>query len=313
MVSLSDIFQDDDEIEDRVSELKESVRPSADLVYDLVHWLENGKTEPPRKPGLHCSSLWKTCARVPLLEKKYASSLVVEEIKAGNRLTFDMGHALHDMMQNAYLGPLGRLYGEWKCIKCQKIVHKGTMPQDCPECKVPWRNPKDGVQNIVYSELFVHDEELDYCGHCDGVLIGRSGKRRVFEFKTKSKSQFATLRGPDTPHITQVHAYMNGLGLDEAIILYWDKGSQCDWSRDDDGRWHAGNVHLKAFDVKFDQGLWVAMSKRIKLYHEAKEKAASLPIVQLEDIMAYKRVCTHASCDLAKSCSVTKQCFSLPS
>lgn len=310
MVSLSDIFDEsNDESKAIASALAESANPAQDLVDDLIFWLENVKTELPRKPGLHASSLWKTCARKVLLEQIHADHLVIEEIKAGSRMTFDMGHALHDLIQNVYLGPFGRLFGNWKCLNCQKIVANGTMPKDCPSCSLPWRNGEDGTRNLVYDEPFVHDEKLKYCGHCDGILLDRTGtKKRVFEFKSKSASQFRTLRRPESSHVIQVHAYMNGLGLDEAIILYWDKGSQCDWSRDSDGGWHAGIPHLKSFLVPFDKVLWAAMTRRIEEHHAASKL---LPTVTTDDVMKFKRVCTHSGCDLAKACAVSTYCFAL--
>lgn len=320
MASLTDIFPDEPEEdepiinEDLIEEITDSDNPARDLIDDLVGWLEHGKTEPPRAPGLHCSSLWKTCARKILLETKYADEIKQEVIKAGSRMTFDMGHALHDMMQNNYLGAFKRIWGDWKCLRCQDIVHRGTLPEACPKCDLAWRDAKDGSHNIIYAELFVHSEELDYCGHCDGILLGRgkSPKHRVFEFKTKSKAQFKTLRSPDTSHIVQVHAYMYALDMDEAVILYWDKGSQCDWSRDDEGNWLAGDPHLKAYTVKFDNDLWAQISIRIRDYHKAAKLAQSLPTISAADITKFPRLCTYRKCDLALSCPVSAQCFRLP-
>ncbi len=313
MGSLFDIFDGASEAEEIATVLAESANPANDLVEDLCHWLEHGKTEPARAPGLHCSSLWKTCARRPPLEHMYANYLTTEVIKAGSRMTFDMGHSIHNLIQNGYLGPFKRLYGEWKCLVCQDIIHKGIMPDACPKCDIPWRNEKDGDQNIVYSELFVKDDALNYCGHCDGVLLGRDNKtKRVFEFKTISKSQYGSLRQPKSAHVMQVHAYMNGLGLKEAVVLYWDKGSQCDWSRDPDGSWISGKPHLKSFLVKWDDELWNAMVKRIHDYHAATELVRTLPTVGTDTVMQFPRVCTHDGCDMARDCPVARWCFGLP-
>jgi hypothetical protein len=311
--SLADIFggvpKDEDEDEAPRRLVAESANPAWDFVKDLAHWLEHGKTEPPRKPGLHASSLWKTCARIPLLSKQHVLSL--EPIKAGQRMTFDVGSALHFWMQNDYLGPMGRLWGDWKCLRCQKVVAQGTMPEHCPECDAPWRS-RDGCYNINYSESFVQDRELDYCGHCDGLLLDRTlQKKRVFEFKTISKSQYGGLHEAKAAHVIQVHAYMHTLDLQEAIVLYWDKGSQCDWSRTD-GKWIAGPPHLKAYLIRFSSSLWGAMVARIKDYHRANERAQSLPVVSDKDVMQFPRVCTHAKCDLAGECDYRNFCFRLP-
>jgi hypothetical protein len=284
---------------------------AADFREDFLFWLENGKTEPPRKPGLHCSSLWKTCARVPLIEKKYSKYLAIEQLVAGQRLTYDVGHSLHHLVQNSYMGPFGRLWGKWKCLACQEITHEGTMPQSCPKCDAPWRNEDDGSQNIVYDELFVENDTLKYCGHCDGILITRSGKKVVFEFKTISKSQYGGLREPKHEHVMQVHAYMAALGFDVAIILYLDKGSQADWRKLSDGTWSCKNPHIKVFQVRFDKQIWEPMIERIKDYHRADERAKALPIVEIEHINEFSRVCSFRKCDLANDCHVRDLCFAI--
>lgn len=281
-----------------------------DFKEDFLNWIVNGKTDSPRAPGLHCSSLWRTCPRVPLLKKKYAEYLTVEKLSAGQQLTFGVGHALHDLMQNTLLGPFGRLWGDWKCLSCQETTHKGTMPEVCAKCGVKWRDEKDGIQNIVYSELFVADDVLKYCGHCDGVMLSRAGEKFIFEFKTISKSQYGGLRQPKHEHVIQVHAYMNALGIDQAVILYLDKGSQADWRKKPDG-WTCTNPHLKSFLVKFDSSVWEPVIDRIRDYHKADETAKRLPVVTVEDINAFDRVCTHKGCDLAGDCDVRDLCFAI--
>jgi len=283
---------------------------AAELREDLLHWLVHGKTEPPRAPGLHCSSLWKTCPRIPLLEAKYAKYINVEIDSAGQRMTYDEGHALHDLIQNSYMGPFGRLWGKWKCLSCQEIAHEGTMPQACPKCDVPWRNEADGIQNIVYSELFVVDDILKYCGHCDGILLTRAGNKVVFEFKTISPSQYKGLKQPKHEHIVQCHAYMNALGLKRSIVLYWDKGSQADWKKLADG-WSCKNPHIKLFEVKFNETLWADVSKRIQDYHRADKRAKELPVVEEAHINEFARICTHRQCDMANDCHVSDLCFTI--
>lgn len=282
-----------------------------ELREDLLHWLVHGKTEPPRKPGLHCSSLWTTCPRVPLLEKKYAKFLMIEQDSAGQRLTYDVGHALHDMVQNAYMGPFGRLWGNWKCLRCQEVTHQGLMPEACPKCAVPRRDAVDGFQNILYAEMFVSDENLMYCGHCDGIVLSRAGNKFVFEFKTISKAQYEKLRAPKHEHVIQCHAYMNALGLRQAVVLYLDKASQADWKKMPDGTWISPNPHVKVFLVNFDQKLWESMSRRIREYHQADAVAKKLPVVEIEDINKFARVCTHKTCDLAAECRVREYCYAI--
>jgi len=318
-VDLSDIFGDDpDETSPDTPNIQLLDGNFADdLREDFLNWLVNGKgEEPPRAPGLHCSSLWRTCPRVPLLEKKYAEYLRVEKETPGQRLTYDVGHALHAMMQNGYLGEFGRLYGNWVCLSCSPgednepvIVHEGTLPRKCPKCSAPWRYT-DGTNNLIYAEMFVEDNVLKYCGHCDGIMLSREGHKFVFEFKTISPSQYKGLKQPKYEHIVQCHAYMNALGLDHAVVFYLDKGSQADWRKLADG-WISPNPHIKVFLVKFDHELWGSMRERIEEYHKADEIAKKLPVVEIDDINKFARVCTHKGCDMAGDCSARDMCFAI--
>jgi hypothetical protein len=320
-VDIQDLFDVEDELPPKKEIARAAVATeeaptlvdgniAAELREDFLHWLEHGKTDPPRAPGLHCSSLWKTCPRIPLLEKKYAEFLKIEKNSPGQQLTYDVGHALHHWVQNAWMGPFGRLWGNWKCLSCQKITHEGPMPQVCPQCDVIWRNDEDGSQNIVYDELFVVNEQLKYCGHCDGIFLTRAGNKVVFEFKTISKSQYGGLKQPKHEHIIQVHAYMAALGLKDAIVFYLDKGSQADWRKLPDG-WSCKNPHIKVFHVKWDDGIWGSMVKRIEEYHRADKRARDLPVVEIEHINEFARVCTHKKCDMANDCGVRDLCFAI--
>jgi len=313
-MDLLDVFGEDEDYttEDAPTKPEEPEKNIAhEFRADLLDWLVAGKIDPPRAGGLHCSSLWKTCARVPLLEAKYAAYIRIEPNSAGQQMTYDVGHALHDLIQNKYVGPFGRLWGEWKCLPCREITHKGLMPKACPKCEAPWRDDADGIQNIVYSEMFVKDDTLDYCGHCDGILLSRRGKKAVFEFKTISKSQYGGLRAPKPEHVIQVHAYMASLGLDEAVILYWDKGSQADWRKLSDGTWSCTNPHLKVFGVQFDSTIWGGVSVRIRDYHKAEDMVKRLPTIEIEHINQFTKICSHKKCDLACDCHVRDLCFAI--
>ena len=185
------------------------------------------------------------------------------------------------------------------------------MPKKCPKCDVVWRNEVDGIQNILYDEVFVEDKELDYCGHCDGIMISRAGKKFVFEFKTISPSQFKKLKQPKHAHVVQTHAYMNALRLKQAVVLYLDKGSQADWKKLSDGTWISPNPHIKSFTVKFDDELWATLVTRINEYHKAAKTAKALPTVEIEHINEYPRPCTHKGCDMAGDCGVRDMCFAI--
>lgn len=308
-MELIDIFGDIDDEEFDVP-TQNSLEDIADQIKaDFLDYLENRHPEKERKPGLHCSSLWKTCARARVLAAKHADELPPPETpNAVERMTYDEGHALHDLMQTGY-GQWGRIQGDWKCLRCQKIVFTGAQPKTCPLCGLDYRDRIDGSANIVYIETGV-ENDLGYVGHRDGLLVSRCGKIRGFEFKSISKSQFRDLKEPKWAHVIQAHAYMATEDYDEYVIWYWDKASQGDWEKHD-GRWVSKNPHLKIYIVPFNDKLWQRMEKRIRDYHAAGELIEKTDRDKLTGT-EFPRVCPARSCELAGECSVRDFCFERP-
>ncbi len=285
----------------------------------------------PRKPGLHASALGKVCARRNLLLAAFGTNTVPNS--AGNYFTYDMGHALHFWWQERYLGPKQELWGDWMCVACAcktcngtktykvdgqtlrcdtcrssgRKVTRGLMPMNC-ECGVPWQDA------IRYMELPVVDEELDYCGHTDGIL-NHKPKQRLFEFKTIGPSEYDKLsKGPKEEHVIQAHAYMGPLGLDEAIIVYQNKGSQCKWSVNMFGQFVAGEPKVIPFLVRYDQDLWDGVVVRIHDHHRSMALLDNLEKggrPTRMDIAQFGRVCENAKCELAQRCPVSRECFTL--
>lgn len=289
-----------------------------------------------RKPGLHASGLGKVCGRRLLVIEAFGATQVPNT--AGNYFTFDMGHALHFWWQERYLGPRQELRGDWMCVACpcptckgkktikrdgQKLacvacretgrkVTTGLMPLSCG-CGVPWQDA------VRYLELPIVNVELGYVGHCDGVLTHKP-KERLFELKSMSPSEYekwcecATPK-PKPDHVVQAHAYMGPLGLDEALIVYVNKGSQCKWKVDRCGQFVAGEPKVMPFLIKWDQALWDDIESRILDYHRAveilsnsKSNGKRLPRAAIETL---PRVCDDMKCDMAQRCPVTRECFSL--
>lgn len=277
-------------------------------VKELSQWLEGdyGKlVHPAREPGLHASGLYKTCGRRVMLLEVFPTAEV--SLKAGNHLTYDVGHAMHFWWQHRYLGPKGELWGDWECLGCKTIV-KGFMPLNCP-CGAPWQDA------IRYHELEVRDTVLGYVGHSDGIIVDKNGVRRVFEFKTVNPTEYPELRAAKWEHVIQAHAYMRCLGTQEALIVYLDKGRQCDWTVSSALGFQAGAPHVKAFVVPFDPVIWNPIEERIKVHHEAVThlqqilSAGKRPAQS--DVSRFKRVCDGPRCETAKNCPVAKQCFAL--
>lgn len=317
--------------------------PVKEWFADLQTWLANdynNLVHPTRAPGLHASGLGKVCGRRSMLINAFGSS--EPPFSAGNYFTFDVGHSLHYWWQHRYLGPKQELIGDWACMACPcpdcdaqihkkkalttearkriyeqcktcrgtgRKVTRGFMPLNC-SCGVAWQ---DAIQ---YLELPVENKELGYVGHTDGILAHKP-KHRVFEFKTASPSEYEKIEGsgPKTEHVIQAHAYMGPLGLDETIIVYENKGSQCKWSVNMFGQFEAGEPKIKPFLIKYDHDLWAKIVARIHDHHKAEE---ILKLLVAEgrragraEIASFPRVCDSNRCDLAERCPVSRECFQL--
>ena len=283
---------------------------------DAVKWLENfgiwleeayQKTvHHERLPGLHASSLYETCGRKEMLLALLKPG--PEKLRAGQLATFDVGHMMHWWWQHRYLGPKQELWGQWYCAGCN-LTTTGFMPLNC-SCGRDWRSAMN------YKELSVEDKELGYTGHTDGILVDRmSGVRRVFEFKSISPSEYKDLSKPKYAHIIQAHAYMRRLGTVETLIVYQNKGSQCEWKMSETGELTPGKLNIKAFIVKFDPALWTKVEGMI---HDRATALAELNLL-LKDgtpvseghVCSQKRICETKRDDAAKYCPVRNQCFNL--
>jgi hypothetical protein len=259
---------------------------------------------------LRGSGLYKLCPRREALLCVHPHHDRHETIDIGTRLTFDVGHALHWWWQNRYLGPMGRLWGDWYCQRCGEVTVTGAMPETCSTCN-------GGRSLFVYQEKLVVDDKLRYSGHPDGLLleepgIGRDGKPRfVFELKSISSSGFSGLGSePQWAHVVQVHAYMRLVGVYEALIVYADKGKQCDWTINLEG-FHAGRPHVRVFHVRYDASFWAEIEQRIKDHWRARALMTLEEAPTEEDAAAFARVCSHSRVQLARECPCKEPCWRL--
>ena len=304
----------------------------------LTTWLEgrySSTVHDDRAPGLHASGLGKLCGRRRFLAAIFGENHIPHT--AGNYFTFDVGHSLHWWWQERYLGPKQELWGDWVCMGCpcpgcgravsqpgvtrelrrevtQRCgacrgtggkVTRGLMPLDC-ECGKPWQVA------VHYLELPVVNKELSYVGHADGIL-NHKPKRRLFEFKTISPSEYDKLKGPQAEHIIQMHAYMQPLGLEEAIIVYENKGSQCKWKVNMFGQFEALEPKITPYLIKFDDEVWNGIVARIKEDHRARiclqEIMDSGKQPTRLDVAKFPRTCEDKKCNLAARCPVSRECF----
>jgi hypothetical protein len=305
--------------------------PAQEWLHDFTSWLENSyeKTvHATRAPGLHASDLPSVCARRELIYETFGKP--AKKTRAGNALIYGFGHAMHFWWQNRFLGPKQELWGDWLCTACPcilcgnsdlsskpepncKICHgagrkitRGFMPMEC-ECGLPWQD------TIRYMEVMVENKELGYVGHTDGI-IRRNSQEFVFEFKTDGEKYYAEREAPELKHIIQAHAYMGPLQINKALIVYQNKGKQCEFTRNG-SEWTAGAVNIKPYFISFDPVIWGPIEQRVKDHHEARAYIQQIlddgRKFNRDDIAKFRRVCDSPKCQLARDCPVASQCFSL--
>lgn len=166
--------------------------------------------EPSRvgSPMLHASQLFGLCTRQVLLARAL-KEVPQSVVPVTDRVRWDQGSAIHDLVRERYLGPMGVLYGEWRCAKCEGIT-TGAMPKRC----------RCGGRRLLYEEREVKNEELGIVGHLDGLEQRPGAGLGVLEIKTIDGALFKMLKQPQPEHTFRTHVYMWLAGLQWGRILY---------------------------------------------------------------------------------------------
>ena len=210
-----------------------------------------------------------------------------DDVDAGLNLTFLHGTALHWAVQNQLLGPMGILYGTWKCERCLALYgaqREGraedwavAMPKECA-C---------GAREFTYKEASFVDHDLRMTGHSDGFLVipGLPGMG-ILEVKSIGSRYAKEIKvAPQIAHMIQAHVYMMFTGFRWAKILYWQKGE-------------SGLGSLVEHHVDRDE-------ETIRRVQDAIRSIwAGVALKTLPE-----RVCATDSCAKAKACPVSTKCF----
>lgn len=108
-------------------------------ISDLINsYISNSRSALPsfRKEGIHPSEIGETpfCVRkqiFKLIDKE--NNLQANTYSSRTYKIFDIGHALHDQWRQKYLGPSGKLFGQWRCSRCHSIS-EGFQPTRACKC-----------------------------------------------------------------------------------------------------------------------------------------------------------------------------------
>jgi len=195
---------------------------------------------PKRDPGFHASSMYYLCVKKVIFDVLFPENIpeIPEVETLGPQRIFMVGHAVHEWMQNRWLGPAGIIYGKWECFACDTRT-KGFMPKRCPACDAPRRK-------LFYRERKLRDRSLNLVGSCDG-FTKIFKKRAVLEIKTIKPESFRSLKKPLPAHYHQVNVYMHLSKLQHAVVLYINKSTG----------------ELKEFLVERDYAIWTDVQNKI--------------------------------------------------
>lgn len=174
---------------------------------------------------LRCSGLHDVCPREHMLGW-YLDRTYSPYVDASMLFTFEIGHAVHERLQNnpQFFGD--DLLGFWRC-SCGFERFGRRQKQACPSCG-------GAADMFIYREHFVKTKDpWRLTGHMDGLLQVGPGDVRVADFKTVNGKDFDALTAPLADHKMQVHGYMMSLDHDEtlpirvsrdkALLIYFSK------------------------------------------------------------------------------------------
>lgn len=201
-----------------------------DLSAEYTKYLEEEVRER-RVPGVHASEI-ASCVRSSTYTLLGMEPKV--SIQANTKERFQMGHAVHDMVQTAYEK------------MAQKSMGKFTFQREVRVDETPYAQ-----------EHFVSSS-------CDGVFTifdkGSPVARIGLEIKTESPDNFDKLTAPRPKHLVQAHLYMKCLDLPYMWFLYINKGNQ------------RRTPMTAPWLVQFDPQLWEQVEQRIQVVLKSAEE-----------------------------------------
>lgn len=264
------------------------------LTEAVAKHLDNAE-ETYREPGFHISQLFKFC---PVKWTLQQISPKAQKWPFRTRFRFDIGHALHEMLQR-YFGDMGILKGYWKCEFGHKTKTIATKPKTCPEsgCKSDW---------LRYAEIGLRQEikpGYDVVGKTDGVLFWE-GEDVGLEIKSVEPEVIGTLSKPFDYPIHQLNCYMHLLrkshfpNMRRGIIMYVAAGGK-----------DTILLPMKQFAIDYTDIYWNSAVGKI-------EEAAALYDGYLkgtlgpQDLIA-KRTCATKADGRKVDCPVLEDCFNV--
>lgn len=191
---------------------------------------------------------------------------------------FDIGHAVHGMYQNDYLGSV--LYGNWERYNKETNEFEtqlGHRPQG---------------KNWTYVEPTIHNDEYDITGHTDGILR-INDEWYLLEIKSANDASWSFMNAPREAHQKQAQLYLHSklIGFEHiepkgVVFLYVNKNTSKE----------------KEYLVYKDDTKIKPIFEGLAKFYSCLEKQ------ELPD-----KVCLRRKCPRANDCPAQELCFMLDS
>jgi len=239
------------------------------------------------------SGLYDMCIREYILGHRLRRKKV-QYIDASLSIVFDIGHAIHSIVQNSDRYFKGMKMGYWKCLSCEHDTSVVNLrPAVCPICH------KDRME---YKEVDLKIPGLT--AHPDLFLkLPQTEKARVAEIKTMKKDQFLGLLAPLPENVYQMTGYVYMANKTGIIDVDTETGYLVYVSKEHPG---TKTFPIKIFKVKpepvYTKDIEEKVFQYLNYYDPETRTVKGLPL----PIDACKN--THWNGYRSKSCPVLKEC-----
>lgn len=162
--------------------------------------------------------------------------VIGEAFDLSSARAMDVGSAFHEMEQQKYFGPSGRVLGRWECTNCGRLIEERQTHPEKPcnnvaeirtcKGKIIRKRPCKKHGKWRYLEIRVHDKKLNIRGKVDLVVEVHNGRLVIVDIKSMNQDRWQKLDAPVPKDVVQLQIYMWLIGADYGILRYLNKGEQ---------------------------------------------------------------------------------------
>lgn len=193
---------------------------------------------------LSASKVPSHCPRAHVMAWRLGVKLI-DAWPAQSRWNADKGTALHIVIQEMWLGPLGWLRGGWKCHECARIHTTDMAPEVTPENSIARPDvciecgfEPNHFDRFGYVEPWIKDEFARVRGRADGIIELPACPEEILDIKSMGLFKWTARQGvpgdrswdirdgPKGDHVRQLHWYMGPSKIRHGRLLYVNPGER---------------------------------------------------------------------------------------